>query len=323
MSTTPLVSVIIPAYNAEAFVGRTLASLRAQTFADFEAIVVDDGSKDATAEIVQGVADADPRIRLIRQANAGVAAARNRALAEARGLYVANLDSDDLWRPQFLERTVAALAAAGEDAVFAFARTLWIDEDDRLFPQGQLHLPRHVDYRELLTRNPVGNGSAMLMRTREVRAVGGYDAGLVRDFGQTEDWQLLLQLSWRGQVVAVDEPLVLYRIVPSSSSHALERSARAAMEVIRRCEANGPKLRKSDYWTARSLTLLWLARRALRMQRLGLGLTFAARAYFLNPLWFTLRELRAPVLKLLLSPLRVLRRVVSAARPAGLEAPVA
>lgn len=318
--TSPLVSVIIPAYNAQAFVGRTLASLRAQTFADFEAIVVDDGSKDDTAAVVQAVARADPRIRLIQQANSGVAAARNRALAEARGAYVANLDSDDLWRPTFLERTVKAMERAGEGATFAFARSLWIDEHDRLLPQSHLRLPRTIGYRELLTRNPVGNGSAMLMRTAAVRAVGGYDPVLVRDFGQTEDWQLLLQLSWRGEVVVVDEPLVLYRIAPTSSSHALERSARAALEVIRRCEADGPGLRRADYWTARSLTLLWLARRAVRMQRRRLALALAARAYFLNPLWFTLRELREPIVKVLMAPLRALRRPPP---PARIEAPIA
>jgi hypothetical protein len=184
-----------------------------------------------------------------------------------------------------------------------------------------MRLPRTVDYRVLLTRNPVGNGSAMLMRTAAVRAVGGYDAGLVRDFGQTEDWQLLLQLSWRGAVVGVDEPLVLYRITPQSSSHVLERSARGAIEVIRRCRRDGPRLRASDYWTARSLTLLWLARRALRKDRLGLALAFAARAYLANPLWFTLAELRAPLLKAL-SPTAWKPRA-EPARTTPVEAPVA
>jgi glycosyltransferase involved in cell wall biosynthesis len=320
MTTAPLISVIIPAYNAAAFVGRTLASLQAQSFTDFEAIVVDDGSTDDTAEVVRQAVEGDPRFRLIRQANGGVAAARNRALAEASGRYVANLDADDLWQPPFLERTVQALEVAGEAAVFAFARTLWIDEHDRLLEQTQMRLAAIVDYRELLTRNPVGNGSAMLMRADAVRAVGGYDAGLVRDFGQTEDWQLLLQLSWRGMVATVDEPLVLYRIVPQSSSHALERSARAALEVIRRCESHGPRLRRHDYWTARSLTLLWLARRAVGMKRLGLAARFAGQAYLFNPLWFTLKELRAPVLKALLSPLRLGRRLVGAASGAGASA---
>jgi glycosyltransferase involved in cell wall biosynthesis len=294
--TAPLVSVIVPAYNAQAFVARTLASIRAQTFGDFEVIVVDDGSTDATAEIVAEIAQADPRIRLVRQANGGVACARNRGLAEARGCYLANLDADDLWRPSFLERTVAAFEAAGEGAVFAFAGSIWIDEHDRPL-SANMRLPGRVDYRELLTRNPVGNGSAALMRTSTVRAIGGYDPELVRNFGQTEDWQLLLQLSWCGAVVAVDEPLVLYRIVPQSSSHALERSARAALEVIRRCEREGPPLRPSDYWVARSLTLLWLARRALRMRRLALALRFAAQAYLSNPLWFLLQEMREPIVK--------------------------
>jgi glycosyltransferase involved in cell wall biosynthesis len=322
MTAAPLVSVIIPAYNAEAFVGRTLASVRAQTFADFEVIVVDDGSKDRTAEIVGEVVKADPRVRLIRQANAGVAAARNRALPEARGSYVANIDSDDLWRPQFLERTVQALETAGPRVVFAFARTQWIDEHDRLLPQIDMRLAPIVDYRELLTRNPVGNGSAMLMRASQVRALGGYDPGLVRDFGQAEDWQLLLQLSWRGLVVAIEETLVLYRIVPQSSSHALERSARAALEVIRRCESHGPPLKRHDYWTARSLTLLWLARRAARMNRPLLALQLAGRAYFHNPLWFLLKELRQPIFNALLSPLRWGRR--PAVPPAaGVSAPAA
>ncbi|MDE2485979.1 MAG: glycosyltransferase family 2 protein [Alphaproteobacteria bacterium] len=300
MTGHPKVSVIVPAYNAEAFVGRTLASLRAQTFTDFEAIVVDDGSTDGTAAVVAEIAAADPRVRLIRQPNGGVAAARNRALAEARGPYVANLDADDLWRPQFLERTLAVLEQAGEGAVFAFARSLWIDEQDRLLPQADIPLPRTIDYRELLTRNPVGNGSAMLMRTAAVREIGGYDAALVREFGPTEDWQLLLQLSWRGSVAAVDEPLVLYRILPQSSSHVLERSARGAMEVIRRCRIQGPRLRRLDYWAARSLTLLWLARRAWRKGRKALALQLAARAYLGNPLWFALRELRAPIVNALL-----------------------
>jgi glycosyltransferase involved in cell wall biosynthesis len=314
--TTPTVSVIVPAYNAAGFIRRTLESVRAQTLADFEAIIVDDGSRDETAAVVQQMVEAEPRFRLIRQSNGGVAAARNRAIAEARGRFLANLDADDMWLPTFLERTVAALESAGDGATFAFARTLWIDADDRLLPQTDQPPPPAIGYRELLTRNPVGNGSAMLMRTAAVREIGGYDVALVRDFGQAEDWRLLLQLSWRGAVVAVAEPLVLYRILPQSSSHALERSARAALEVIRRCEAEGPPLRRRDYWTSRSLTLLWLARRALRIGRAWLAVALAARAYLCNPLWFTLRELRQPIVNLV-------RRPFAGPATAGVSAPAA
>jgi hypothetical protein len=108
------VSVIIPLYNKAPYVGRTLDSILAQTFRDFEVIVVDDGSTDAGAEVV--ACCPDPRVRLLRQDNAGPGAARNRGLAEARGTYVAFLDADDEWLPAYLEKSVALLEAHGPAA---------------------------------------------------------------------------------------------------------------------------------------------------------------------------------------------------------------
>ena len=296
--TFPTVSVVVPAYNAAAHLGRTLSSLRSQTLRDFEVIVVDDGSADDTAAIASEAASRDGRFRLIRQANAGVAAARNRGLAEARGRYFANLDADDLWRPQFLERTVEALEAAGEGAAFAFARTRWIGPDDALLPDEAARQSPRVDYRELLLRNPVGNGSASLMRTADVRRVGGYDEALVRDLGNGEDWRLSLQLARLGEIIVVDEPLVLYRIAPGSSSQAVGRAAKAACRVIAQCAAEEPKLPLRDYWAARSLALLWLSRRARSQGRGALRLRLLAAAYLTNPLWFLLPELRAPFIRL-------------------------
>src|SRR5947209_3795753 len=101
------VSVIIPLYNKAPYVRRTLDSVRAQTFADYEVIVVDDGSTDGGAAVVEGFGD--PRFRLIAQPNAGPGAARNRGLAEAGGEFVAFLDADDEWLPTFLERSLALL----------------------------------------------------------------------------------------------------------------------------------------------------------------------------------------------------------------------
>jgi glycosyltransferase involved in cell wall biosynthesis len=310
-SDAPAVSVIIPAYNAGAYIGRTLQSVKQQTLRDLEVIVVDDGSTDDTAEVVRAWAQGDGRIRLIRQARSGQAAARNRAIADARGRYVANLDADDLWRSAFLARTVAALESRGPKAPFAFARSLWIGPDDRIFVQKPIPLPVELHYRDLLLRNPVGNGSAALMRTDAVRACGGYDEALVARFRQAEDWMLQLRLSWLGPAPVIDEPLVLYRIWSGSTSHRVEEAVAACMEVIRRCRAEGPPLSAGDYRSAASLMLLWHARRAWRLNDRRLALRLLLRAYGRNPAWFTVPELRAQMA----SSLRKAGRAI-AARPA-------
>jgi len=105
-----LVSVIIPAYNAARFIRRTLVSVLAQTHPDLDVIVVDDGSVDETVSIVEAIARDDPRVRLFRQKNSGVSAARNAALSVARGAYIAPLDADDLWHPAKLEKQLAVFA---------------------------------------------------------------------------------------------------------------------------------------------------------------------------------------------------------------------
>lgn len=102
----PAVSVITPAWNAAAHVSATIDSVRRQTFTDWEMVVVDDGSTDGTVGLVCGYSALDPRIRLVRQTNAGPSAARNRAMREARGRFFAFLDSDDLWHPEFLQAQI-------------------------------------------------------------------------------------------------------------------------------------------------------------------------------------------------------------------------
>jgi len=116
------VSVVIPLYNKAAYIRRAVDSVLAQTYQDFELIVVDDGSTDNGTEIV--AAYKDPRVRLIRQANAGVSAARNRGVAEAQAELVAFLDADDEWRPWFLETVISLRQRFPEAGAFATAYEL-------------------------------------------------------------------------------------------------------------------------------------------------------------------------------------------------------
>src|SRR6516165_4853362 len=110
----PLVSVIIPAFDAAANIRQTLNSVLAETYQDFEVIVVDDGSSDATGAIVEEYVAGDTRFHLIRQSNAGVGAARNTAIRKARGKYIAPLDADDYWFPEKLEKQVACAEQSGK-----------------------------------------------------------------------------------------------------------------------------------------------------------------------------------------------------------------
>jgi glycosyltransferase involved in cell wall biosynthesis len=115
----PLVSVIIPAFNSAATLGDTLASAAAQSHRALEIIVIDDGSTDATARIAADFCARHPRARLISQTNQGVAAARNRGIAEAKGEFVAPLDADDLWHKDKIARQVAAALASVSPSVAA------------------------------------------------------------------------------------------------------------------------------------------------------------------------------------------------------------
>lgn len=124
-----LVSIITPVYNGERFVGDTIKSVIAQTYPDWEMLIVNDGSKDGSEKIIQSYADKDPRIKYIRQENAGSAAARNNGLKRAEGQYIALLDADDLWEPEFLEEQIKFMKE--KDTCLVHCSYKRIDEDGK------------------------------------------------------------------------------------------------------------------------------------------------------------------------------------------------
>jgi glycosyltransferase involved in cell wall biosynthesis len=218
----PRVSVIIPAYNAAAYVAQAAESALAQTFAELEVIVVDDGSSDHTGEILAIYGD---RIQYIRQDNRGPSAARNVAIAHARGEYLAFLDADDLWLPQKLERQVPLLDAQ-PDVALAYSLATIVDGDGRerqmggrpqLVGQGQPQPTWMIA--ELIPGNCIPLLTAVARR-REVESAGMFDERIAH----SEDWDLWFRLSRLGPAVFLQEALAQYRVLSEARTAAVGAS---------------------------------------------------------------------------------------------------
>jgi glycosyltransferase involved in cell wall biosynthesis len=258
MSSASQVSVIIPAYNAERYLGTTLASIQNQTHRELEIIVVDDGSTDSTAMIAEKAARTDDRIRIIRQPNRGVAVARNRGLVEARSEFVAPMDADDVWHPRNLASQVAALHEAGPDAAVSYAWYVHIDEHGMFCatgPQTQFRRKQEVLFAQV-NGNFIGNSSSTVMRRAAVEAVGGYDETLrARDAEGCEDQALYISLAKRWSFTVVPQYLIAYRRHPGSMSQDYKRMARSQALVLYDLHRHRPRL--PAYWFSRGIARIY------------------------------------------------------------------
>ena len=229
----PLISVIIPAYNAEQTISETVRSVLKQTLSDFEVIIIDDGSQDLTLEILSGITDS--RIKVFSHPNAGACVSRNRGFAQAQGEFIAFLDADDLWTPDKLEAQLAALQANPQAAV-AYSWTNCIDEAGQFLRRGN-HLSLNGDiYAELLLSDVLENGSTSLIRREALAAVGGFDESLAA----AQDWDLYLRLAVNYQFVVVPSPQVLYRISTNSMSSQVLQLESASLQVIEKAFSQAP-----------------------------------------------------------------------------------
>lgn len=237
LGDVPRVTVIIPAYNAEDTLGDTLASVLAQTFWDFEVIIVDDGSTDSTPVVAQSAED--KRVRLLSIPNGGVAQARNRGMHAANGTYVAFLDADDIWRPTKLERQVALLDARA-DVGMCFTTAIRVDGDNT--PLAQMPALPYRDYCEALLLKSLiisGSCSSGVVRRELALDIGGFDPSL----SQCADWDFWLRLSCVTTFAPVPDPLVLYRSYPgnmSSDVSLLERDSIAVLDKFFSTTASAP-----------------------------------------------------------------------------------
>lgn len=223
----PRVTVVIPTYDAAAYLTETLESVCAQTWQDFELLIVDDGSRDETLELARRF-ESRLALRIVEQANAGPAAARNNGIRRAEGEYVAFIDSDDLMLARRLEAQVAMLDA---DAEMALAHTDLMTFDER----GVLHTTRRAFSDpcggRILDRLLIDNSittSTVMARRAHLLEIGLFDESR----RISEDFELWLRMAERWKVGYVDEPLVKYRRRPGSLSEDKLRTGLAALDVV-------------------------------------------------------------------------------------------
>ena len=222
----PRASVVIAAYNCEAFLARTVESIQAQTFANWECVIVDDGSKDGTLELARRLSAEDPRIRAVTQPNAGPSAARNygASLTHPGSEYITFMDSDDLWRPETLEVMIGEIEKH-PDLIGAHARGSCIDEKGRQIDESAYSRHGHgrficdrfgnpmileksmpTTFRSLWFSNPFPPG--LVIAKRAVYEKCGYFDPRICPM---EDWDMLIRLSRHGGLHYVDRDLISYR----------------------------------------------------------------------------------------------------------------
>jgi glycosyltransferase involved in cell wall biosynthesis len=246
------ISVIVPAHNAEKYLSETIDSVLAQTFFEWELIVVNDGSSDGTGEIADRYARADARIRAVHQTNQKVAATRNNgfALCSPGTKYVIFLDADDTWEPDTLATLSAALDRS-PDAVAAHGLARYIDRDSRLLWPGLcegrcriratlvgnrvVSLPpsEPTTFATLIVGGCMTTGSTLIRRST-LETVGGFDTSLK----QCEDWDIYIRLSRRGPLAFVDQVFLNYRMHDTNVTKNRSQEREMERHVLRKAFAS-------------------------------------------------------------------------------------
>jgi glycosyltransferase involved in cell wall biosynthesis len=237
-----MVSVIIPAYNDAATVERTVSSVLNQTYSDLEVLVVDDGSTDQTAALVQSMADLDRRIRLLQKPNGGLASARNHGIAHAGGEFIAPIDADDLWHPEKITKQMAVMRDRGDRVGLVYCWSRAMDEQDRVLRDVTPCNLQGSVYAALIIRNFFSSG-APLVRKCCAEAVGGYDTTLAsRGAPCCEDLKFNLDIAERCDFDLVPEFLFSYRVRAGSMSTNIDAMLRSHKVVIEEARARHPEL---------------------------------------------------------------------------------
>ncbi|MBE5862821.1 MAG: glycosyltransferase family 2 protein [Lachnospiraceae bacterium] len=227
----PVVSIVTPVYNVEKFIEETMDSVRAQTFQDWELLLVEDGSKDHTADVISAYLERtqEHRIRLIRmEQNGGAARARNRGVKEAKGRYLAYIDADDLWEPEKLEHQLALMQEKG--AAFSFTGYEFADENGKGLGK-IVKVPETIDYKEALKNTTIFTSTVMF----DLQQLTKEELEMPQI--KSEDTALWWRVLRSGHLAyGLDENLVKYRRAGKSLSSNKLEALRRIWNLYRKAE---------------------------------------------------------------------------------------
>lgn len=288
-TSSPLVSVVIPVYNVEQYICSAIQSVLDQSYENFELLLIDDGSPDYSVTLAKSFCDS--RITIISQQNRGLAGARNTGIHAACGKYIALLDADDLWAPNKLELHVKHLESRPEIDI-SYCPSLFMDEEDQLIGLGQFPKLTDISNQEILCRNPVGNGSAAVIRkslTDKIRqSQEGLDQNRIYYFDerlrQSEDIEFWLRcaLSFNAKFEGISEPLTYYRLNQDGLSANLEKQLESWYVAMSLNRDTHPNFFQQYFSLAEAYQLRYLARRAIHSGMQKEGLSFSKKALKAN-----------------------------------------
>ncbi len=288
--TTPKISVVMPVYNVEAYIAEAIGSVLAQTFSDFELLVVDDGGTDQSVDIARSFSDS--RIRIISQSNRGLAGARNTGIAHARAAIIALLDSDDRWHKDKLMLHYLHLEASPDVGV-SYAGSRMIDAQGEIMRVAMRPKLSDVSAGDILCRNPVGNGSAPVLRRSALDlAAFAHPEDRMRmcwfdeSFRQSEDIELWVRMASRYGVKfeGLDGLLTDYRIIGGALSANVVKQYLNWSRMMEIVQMHTPELVEAHGARARAYQLRYLARRSVQLGNAALARDFFARAWRAKPL---------------------------------------
>ncbi|BCI71740.1 glycosyl transferase 2 family protein [Sphingomonas sp. S17] len=245
--TSPRITVALSVYNNGPYLAAALDSMLAQSFGDFELLIVNDGSTDDSRAIIDSFAERDPRIRAVHQPNRGLIPSLNLMIAEARGEYIARMDGDDIALAERFARQVAFLDAHPDHGVVG-TRVIGITETGEPRPDWTIDHPVEADaVQAALEAGPLLCHPSVMMRRSLVTMVGGYRAA----YRHCEDYDLWLRLDERTRMANLPERLMLYRYSTTQVSHrhVLAQHYGAAVARLARAERVAGRPDPSEHWT--------------------------------------------------------------------------